>query len=107
MIASDRIELDETADFTTKGYEYARIVKIGSYRVRARARRDSYDFQSHAVVEVLADDMTWTHLASEPTTQWFSGTRPPADYRRAPIDVVAELGDLVEHLLNRGAAILT
>lgn len=106
MHTRDRIDLDDTCTWNKHAYSYARIIRIGDHRVRARVTRNYYEHHSDAVVEVLADDMTWTHLATAPTADWHPRTRPTTDYRNGPIDVITELGETVENLLNRATAIL-
>lgn len=104
MTTTAHRELDECADADRHRYSYDRVIKIGERRVRARVRRDFYQQQSAATVEVLADDMTWTHLATEPTATWFHDTASPGTI---PVDVRAELGDITDLLIGRATAILT
>ncbi|WP_162830311.1 hypothetical protein [Amycolatopsis palatopharyngis] len=42
-----------------------------------RIQRDFYRAQSCAVAEVLADDMTWTHLAADEPINWIDATTLP------------------------------
>lgn len=104
MATTTHRELDECANADRHHYSYDRVVKIGERRVRACVRCDFYPQQSNATVEVLADDMTWTHLATEPTTAWFHDTPPPGT---VVFDVRAELGGITDLLIGRATAILT
>lgn len=99
------VNLDECADLTRHHYTYSRIVKIGTRTVRAHITRDNYQEQSTATAEVLADNMTWTHLLHEPTINWFADTVPPG-YRREPIDVADQLGAIAELLIGRATAVI-
>ncbi|WP_051400200.1 hypothetical protein [Haloechinothrix halophila] len=103
MMTTTHRELDECADADRHRYSYDRIVKIGERRVRIRVRRDFYPQQSVAVAEVLADSMTWTHLATEPTAAWFYETALPG----TAVDARAELGSITDLLIGRATAILT
>ncbi len=96
-------ELDEGASCDKHRYSYTRIVRIGGHRVRAHIQRDFYDFQSYAVAEVLADNMTWTHLATNDPVNWIYNTPSPT---QGPIHCATELGHLADILINRAAAIL-
>lgn len=96
-------ELDEGASCERHRYSYSRIVRMGGHRVRARIERDFYAFQSCAVAEVLADNMTWTHLATDDPANWIDATTPPG---QGPIHCATELGHLADTLINRAATIL-
>lgn len=76
---------------------------IAGRRVRAMVRRDTYQRQSVAAAHVLADDMTWTHLATAWPDTWFNDTPPPSEDH---VDPVLTLGPVAMNLLDRAAAIL-
>lgn len=96
-------ELDHSASCDDHRYSYSCIVRLGGHRVRARIQRDFYRAQSCAVAEVLADDMTWTCLATDDPINWIDATTPPG---QGPIHCATELGHLADILINRAAAIL-
>jgi hypothetical protein len=95
-------ERDETAEVTQHDYRYTRVVETAGRVVRVRVRRDNYPHQSFAVAEVLADDMTWTHLAAEAPNNWVHTTPRPTPM----IHAATQLGEIAEHLVNRAAEIL-
>ncbi|EHR53428.1 hypothetical protein SacmaDRAFT_5278 [Saccharomonospora marina XMU15] len=96
-------ELDHSTSCDQHRYRYSRIVRLGRHRVRARIQRDFYSTQSCAVAEVLADNMTWTLLATDDPNNWIDDTTPPG---QGPIHCATELGPLADTLINRAAAIL-
>ncbi|MFE5565042.1 hypothetical protein ACFQ68_08625 [Amycolatopsis japonica] len=96
------VGLDDSTSWDLHGYSLTRVVRNGPYRVRVQVYRDSYVFQSYAVAEVLADNMTWTPLASEDPMTWFDSTARPS----GPVHVDTELGDIAENLVHRAAHIL-
>lgn len=98
------ITRDERSGGTRNAYHYVRIVEFDGRVVRAMVRRDSYAQQSHAVAQVLNDEMTWTNLAAEDPNDWWPGT--PLPYNEA-VDAAIVLGPVAERLLNRAATILT
>ena len=95
-------ELDVAASVDRHRYGYTRTVRIGERVVRARVRRDYYPHQSLAVAEVLAADLSWTHLLDEAPGNWWASTPAPA----GDVYAVAELGAIAEGLINRAAEIL-
>ena len=96
------IDRDDTAGCNRHRYYYTRVAETGGRVVRAHVTRDSYLEQCTATVAVLADDMTWTHLAAEDPNRWVHDTPHPPPV----IHAATELGPLVEHLLRRAAEIL-
>jgi len=60
---------EETAEVAKYRYHYTRVVETIGRVVRVRIERGVRPSQSHAVAEVLADTMTWTHLAHEVPTR--------------------------------------
>ncbi|MFE0025475.1 hypothetical protein [Amycolatopsis sp. NPDC059021] len=97
------VDLDESATCDQHRYTYTRVVRIGDHRVRVHVRRDNYLMQSHAVAEVLAATMTWTHLAAADAVTWFDATALPG---REPVHCATELGPIADTLIQRAAAIL-
>jgi hypothetical protein len=94
---------DETAVATANGYRYHRVVDIaGGHIVRARIERDFYIGYSLAHVEVINDRKSWTHLAEEPTRNWWDTTPSP----RTEIDAAVALGPVADQLLRRAVTIL-
>jgi hypothetical protein len=95
-------DLDESAGITRGRYHYTRVVSIAGRTVRARIQRDFYPQQSCAVAEVLAEDMTWTHLADDPPSNWIDNTPPPSPM----IHAATELGPVAARLIGRATEIL-
>jgi hypothetical protein len=96
------IELDESAGATENRYHYTRVVQIAGRTVRTRIQRDYYVRQSFAVVEVLANDMTWTHLADDAPGNWHATTPTP----NPTVHAATELSELADQLAHRAAEIL-
>lgn len=48
--------------------------------IRLRIHRDPYQEQSYAVAEVLADDRTWSTVATLHPAGWHPATRTEPDY---------------------------
>lgn len=91
--------VDDSFGAYDQGYRLARTYRLGGHTVRVRIRRDFYEMQSHAVVEVLTPALTWTPLADEPAATWHAGT-PSAATSATP------LAALAARLRARAAAIL-
>lgn len=62
-----------------------------------------YEEQSYAAVHVLADDMTWTPLATSSPHNWFDDTPSPRDLR---VNASTALRPTAQRLLDRAATIL-
>ncbi|HEX8629367.1 MAG TPA: hypothetical protein VF755_14470 [Catenuloplanes sp.] len=60
--------IDETfyQEHRLGNYDLTRVHHIDGHVLRVRIRRDSYGFQSYALVEVLTPARTWTVLAQTP-----------------------------------------
>lgn len=96
----------------SQGYELANIVRLDNgLKVRVRVKRDSYEVQSYAKVEVLTPAMTWTEVLTEAPALWHpstpayrSGYAPrPGEAKKAE----AALGKVAVRLLDRAAKVLT
>lgn len=83
-------------------YHHTRVVETCGCIVRVRVVRDSYSQQSCAVAEVLADNLTWTHLADDAASNWWHNTPPPS----LAVHAETELGDIADRLVRRAAEIL-
>ncbi len=82
------------------GYDLSEIRRTGSgHRLRVRIRRDAYQRQSYALVEVLTPGLTWTNLAAEPASAW----HPATPYRST---TPTPLESLAERLFQRAVVIL-
>lgn len=92
------------------------------HRVRVRVLHTLMAQHSHAVAEVLAPDMTWTELATESPSNWYSGIPgrtwdgdfsssiargklPPEQHESGP-EIIAAMQQVADRLLERAAAIL-
>ncbi|ANZ35977.1 hypothetical protein BBK82_07705 [Lentzea guizhouensis] len=97
-------ERDETTGTSPQHYHHTRTVEIAGRTVRAHVERGHYlTTTSRAVAEVLNDQMTWTMLAAEATSEWWYNTPAPGP----DIDDPARfLGPVTERLLQRAATIL-
>lgn len=105
MLKPDRYPvLDEAEGHYRQSYDYTRVVKIAERRVRVQVNRDFYAQQSYATAHVLADDMTWTVLATAAPSTWLNDTPPPG--RDVHVDPAVTLGPIATRLLDRAAAIL-
>ncbi|MEV0704880.1 hypothetical protein AB0I53_44155 [Saccharopolyspora sp. NPDC050389] len=93
----------ETCRSTWDFYEYQRIARIADRTVRVRIHRYLDTSQSYAVAEVLADNVTWTHLTNDAPENWLTDTRHPRTSRISPTD---ELGRAADRLVHRAEAIL-
>ncbi|WP_309114707.1 hypothetical protein [Saccharothrix sp.] len=96
------VERDETAETHRDYYRLVRTVEITGRTVRATVHRDFYAEQSLAHVEMINDYGTWTHLADEPTVEWWYDTPHP----RTDLTADTFLGKTAERLIRRAAAIL-
>jgi hypothetical protein len=68
-------EIDTTIGRTTNdGPRITRIYHCGQHTVRVRIARDFYQTQSHALAEVLTQELTWTMLCEQPPQQFFDQT---------------------------------
>ncbi len=65
-------QIDTTIGRTTNdGPRITRIYRCGQHTVRVRIARDFYQIQSHALAEVLTQELTWTPLCEQPPEQFF------------------------------------
>jgi hypothetical protein len=93
--------IDETFHQSRQGcYQLTRVHHVDGHVLRIRVSRDSYDFQSSAVVEVLTPQRTWTVLATTPSTEWHEST-PLYAADPAPLEPIAD------RLVDRARRILT
>lgn len=82
------------------GYNLIEIRRTGSgHRLRVRIRRDPYERQSYALIEVLTPALTWTELADEPASAWHPAT-PYSSTSPTPLE------NLAERLFKRAVVIL-
>ncbi|PWK84493.1 hypothetical protein C8D88_108108 [Lentzea atacamensis] len=96
-------ERDETTGTSPQHYHHTRTIEIAGRTVRAHVERGHYLNTSRAVAEVFNDQMTWTMLAAEATSDWWHNTPTPGP----DIDDPARfLGPVTERLLQRAATIL-
>jgi hypothetical protein len=95
---------DESFGTTDQAYHLTRVHHVGEHTLRVRIHRDAYDFQSHAIAEVLTPAMTWTQLAAEPPSVWHEAT-PSLYAAKAKVRPEA-LHPLAERLLQRATTIL-
>lgn len=79
-------------------YSLTQAHHLDGRTLRVRVHRDTYQAQSHAVVEVLTPQMTWTELAEGVSADWWPRTGATPD--RAALAIVAG------HLVERARAIL-
>ncbi|MGC9668474.1 hypothetical protein ACNTMW_18200 [Planosporangium sp. 12N6] len=94
------VPVDETFHPKRYGcYELTRVYHVDGHVLRVWIYRDFYDFQSHAVAEVLTPQHTWAVVATAPWTQWHH-TTPSATADAAPLTSVAD------DLLRRARRIL-
>lgn len=98
------ILLDEDIEFGRQSYGLTRVVKVGPNVVRVRVKRDSYEFQSYAVVELLSETREWTELAQSSAASWHRTTSPGRS--ASQVDPRDQLGDLADRLVSRAATIL-
>ena len=80
-------------------YRLTRVHHVLGYVVRIAVERDYYARQSHARVEVLTPQLTWTPLAYTPPTEW----HPHTPLRHADAGTLAPIAD---QLLERVRRIL-
>jgi hypothetical protein len=91
--------IDETFHDKSYGcFELTRVHHVDANTVRIRVYRDFYDFQSHAVAEVLTPEHAWTTIATSPWTQWHASTSTAA--------AEASLAPISDSLLERARRIL-
>jgi hypothetical protein len=55
-------------------YSMTRSYRRGEDSFRVTIERDSYEHQSHAIVEVLTTARTWSHVADNPPSNWYEST---------------------------------
>jgi hypothetical protein len=94
--------VDETFHQHRQGcYELTRVHHEDGHVLRVRVHRDSYLFQSSAVVEVLTPERTWTVLATAPWTQ--------ARHEATPLFTTdpTPLAPIADGLIERARRILT
>jgi hypothetical protein len=94
--------VDETFHQHRQGcYELTRVHHEDGNVLRVRVYRDSYLFQSNAVVEVLIPERTWTVLA---TALW-----TPARHEATPLFTTdpTPLAPVADGLIERARRILT
>ncbi|MEV6523153.1 hypothetical protein AB0M43_14480 [Longispora sp. NPDC051575] len=94
--------LDRQFETTTQGYKLTRVDKLAEHTVRTRVYRDFYPAQSHAIVEVLTPELTWTDLASSEPSRWHDSL--PSHVSSNLSDAL--LDDIAAQLLQRAATIL-
>lgn len=63
-------------DFGKVGHDLSlvEVNRLAGLAVRTRIKRNFYPEQSHAVVEVMAEDLTWTNLLTLSPAGWHSST---------------------------------
>ncbi|RLK24713.1 hypothetical protein DER29_2644 [Micromonospora sp. M71_S20] len=92
--------VDRSFGAHSAGYDLSEIRRTDDgHRLRVRIRRDSYQRQSYALVEVLTPGLTWTNLADEPASAWH-----PATPYRSPTPTPLE--SFAERLFQRAVVIL-
>ncbi|MGW5054819.1 hypothetical protein [Actinokineospora sp. NPDC004072] len=96
-------DLDVESAVNSWHYHYTRVVDLGGRVLRARVRCDRRITDSHALAEVLTDQLTWTSLVTDaPDNWWYSAPVP----RLVP-DATEVLAPIAQRLLDRAARVLT
>ena len=81
---------DESFGTTSQGYILTRIHHVNGLTIRIRIHRDSFQYQSSAVAEVLTPALTWTRVAEHPPSQWHAATPNSVGTLHAPLHGIAE-----------------